>query len=55
MPLVTPKEAAAAIISAQRKNLEEVSIPRHLIPAMKLVRLLPNKAGNFEKIINFNF
>jgi len=45
MPVIKPKDAAASIIYAQRKNLEEISIPRHLIPAMKLLRLFPNKAG----------
>lgn len=48
MPVVKPKDAAAAIISAQRKNLQEVSIPRHLIPIMKLVRVLPNSAGKTD-------
>lgn len=45
MPVVKAKDAAKAIIYAQRKNLEEISIPRHLIPAFKLVRLFPNNAG----------
>lgn len=51
MPVVKPKDAAAAIIYAQRKNLEEVSIPRYLIPAMKVLKQLPNSAGN--NILNF--
>lgn len=60
MPVVRPKDAAAAIISAQRKNLEEVSIPRHLIPAMKILKLLPKSAGKkdskvYESIIKTNF
>ena len=45
MPVVKPKDAAATIIYAQRKNLEEISIPRHLIPGMKFVNLFPKKAG----------
>lgn len=45
MPVVKAKEAAATIIYAQRKELEEISIPRHLIPAFKFLRLFPNKAG----------
>lgn len=52
MPVVKAKDAAATIIYAQRKNLEEISIPRHLLPAMKFLRLFPFKAGEkFLKIL----
>lgn len=46
MRLVTPPEAADAIISAQRTNLEEVSIPRYLFHLNKFVRLFPTKAAD---------
>lgn len=55
MPVVKAKEAVSIIINAQRKNLEEISIPRHLIPTMKVVRLLPNKAGKVLKNLTFLF
>lgn len=56
MPVVKPKDAAATIIYAQRKNLEEISIPRHLIPGMKFVNLFPKKAGeNFSRIFKSFF
>lgn len=45
MPLVKAKDAAAATISAQRKNLQEVSIPRYLVPLIKILLLLPCSAG----------
>ncbi|XP_037937004.1 17-beta-hydroxysteroid dehydrogenase 13 [Teleopsis dalmanni] len=44
MKLVTPSDAAASIISAQRTGLEEASIPRHFVHVDKIGRLLPRKA-----------
>ncbi|KAG5682537.1 hypothetical protein PVAND_011884 [Polypedilum vanderplanki] len=42
MKLVNVSEAAAAIISAQRKGLEEITIPRYLFHVMRVGRLFPN-------------
>jgi all-trans-retinol dehydrogenase (NAD+) len=49
MPMVDPKEAAATIISAQRKGVEEVSIPRHLFYMNSFFRQFPNKANQYVK------
>jgi NADP-dependent 3-hydroxy acid dehydrogenase YdfG len=45
MPAVEPESAAASIISAQRKGIEELSIPRHLIHLNRVLRVFPNNAG----------
>lgn len=45
MPMLTPTEAAASIISAQRKGLEEASIPRHLFYMNAFFRIFPNRAN----------
>jgi hypothetical protein len=50
MPVVKPNAAADIIIDAQRKNLEEISIPRYLIPTFKIARLFPNNAGKKIKL-----
>lgn len=47
--MVETKEAAAAIISAQRKGVEEVSIPRHLYYMNSFFRMFPNKANQYVK------
>jgi len=44
MKLVTPKDAAASIVNAQRTGLEEASIPRHFVYVDKIGRLLPRNA-----------
>lgn len=43
-PMVKPDEAAAAIISAQRKDIIEVSIPGHLLYMNTFFRQFPSKA-----------
>lgn len=45
MPAVDPKVAVASIISAQRKGLEELTIPRHLLHLNRVLRVFPNKAS----------
>ncbi|KAG5682538.1 hypothetical protein PVAND_011885 [Polypedilum vanderplanki] len=45
MPVLKPEEAAAAIISAQRKGMEEASIPRELLHTNKIFRLFPSPAA----------
>ena len=49
MPMVDPKDAAAQIISAQRKGIQEISIPRHLFYMNAFFRQFPNKANQFVK------
>jgi len=49
MPMVKPDEAAAAIISAQRKGLQEASIPQHLFYMSAIFRTFPNKANYLVK------
>ena len=44
MPMVNPVEAAATIISAQRKGVDEASIPRHLYYMNAFFRQFPNRA-----------
>lgn len=46
MPVINPTDAAAAIISAQRKGVQEASIPKHLFYMNSLFRNFPN-AANF--------
>lgn len=49
MPMITPQEAATAIISAQRKGIDEMSIPRHLYYMNAFFRMFPNKANVLVK------
>ena len=49
MPMVNPQDAATAIISAQRKGIDEISIPRHLFYMNNFFRLFPNKANQIFK------
>lgn len=49
MPMVTTQEAAAAIISGQRKGVDEMSIPRHLYYMNTFLRMFPNKANLLVK------
>lgn len=49
MPLVKPEDAAAAIISAQRKDVQEISIPSHLFYLNTFFRQFPNKASYIVK------
>lgn len=45
MKLIKSNEAAAAIISAQRRGIQEISIPRHLHYVNAYSRLFPIKCG----------
>ncbi|XP_059619278.1 epidermal retinol dehydrogenase 2 [Phlebotomus argentipes] len=45
MKLIRPDEAAAAIISAQRRELVEASIPKYLLYLNGFTRLFPIKCG----------
>lgn len=49
MPMINPVEAATAIISAQRKDIAELSIPSHLLYMNTFFRQFPNKAGYVVK------
>ncbi|KAG5682539.1 hypothetical protein PVAND_011886 [Polypedilum vanderplanki] len=49
MPIIKPKNAAAAIISAQRKSLHEASIPRFLFHFQRYLRIFPNKSALLVK------
>ncbi|XP_017872068.1 PREDICTED: epidermal retinol dehydrogenase 2 [Drosophila arizonae] len=44
MKLISPKDAAASIIEAQRQGLEEAAIPRHFVGVEKVSRIIPRKA-----------
>lgn len=44
MKMVSPKDAAASIVNAQRTGLEEASIPRHFVMVDKIGRLMPRNA-----------
>ncbi|XP_029166764.1 short-chain dehydrogenase/reductase family 16C member 6-like [Nylanderia fulva] len=41
---ITPQKAAAIIINAQRRNLNESSVPSYWLPLLNAMRILPNKA-----------
>lgn len=45
LPLLEPNETAASIISAQRKELHEASIPRMLFHGIRMFRVFPNDAN----------
>lgn len=49
MPVVDPKDAVSSIISAQRRGLEEISIPRYLFHLNKVCRMFPNAANRVLK------
>lgn len=49
MPVIKPSEAATAIITAQRKGVQEASIPRHLFYMNAFFRLFPNPANYLMK------
>jgi len=49
MPMIVPADAAAAIISAQRRGIEELSIPRHLLYMNGFFRLFPNAPNRIFK------
>lgn len=44
MAPLEPEMVASQIISAQRKGIEELSIPRHMFHMNRFFRLFPNKA-----------
>jgi len=46
MRLVTPTEAAEAIVKAQRRGIEEITIPRHFLYLDRCCRMFPRKANN---------
>lgn len=45
MPLLDPKDTAASIISAQRRELEEASVPRAFFHLVRFFRIFPNAAN----------
>lgn len=45
MNIVNPSDAAAAIVSAQRRRLQEVTIPKYLLFLNTYTRLFPNKCA----------
>ena len=49
MPMVTIENAVSTIIAAQRKELEEISIPRWMYHGMRIARVLPNATGKVIK------
>lgn len=49
MPMINPQEAAAEIISAQRKGIQEMSIPKSMYYMNSIFRLFPNKANFLVK------
>lgn len=49
MRMVTPEEAATEIIQAQRRNVQELTIPKHLFFLNLYTRLFPTKAGHLLK------
>lgn len=49
MPVINPQDAAAEIISAQRRGIEEMSIPKHLYYMNSFFRMFPNKSNMYVK------
>jgi hypothetical protein len=44
--LLKPSDVAAAIVSAQRKGIEELTVPRYLFYLNSFTRLFPTPASN---------
>lgn len=61
MPVLKTQDVVDTIVSAQRKGVQEVSIPRYMYPLSNLARLFPTKSSyiirvkmnSFAKISNF--
>lgn len=49
MPIITPQDAVTAIINAQRKGIEEASIPSHLAYLNAWFRIFPSKSAKAMK------
>lgn len=49
MKLVDPKDVAATLISAQRKGIEEVTVPRYLFYLNSFMRIYPNICSDLVK------
>lgn len=49
MRLVKPSEAAAAIISGQRRGVEEFTIPKYMYYLNNFLRLFPSKSSNLVR------
>jgi all-trans-retinol dehydrogenase (NAD+) len=45
MPVVEPQDAVKAIISAQRKGIMEISVPKDLLYSTTFFRMFPTKAN----------
>lgn len=44
MPILKTEDVVNEIVSAQRKGLQEISVPRYLYHLSKVARLFPTKA-----------
>lgn len=49
MRMVKPDEAAAEIIQAQRRNIQELTIPKYLFFLNLYTRLFPTKSAHLLK------
>ncbi|KAF2900614.1 hypothetical protein ILUMI_05569, partial [Ignelater luminosus] len=45
LPILKPKYVAECIMNAQRRDMFEVTLPRHMLIACNLLRLLPTQAA----------
>lgn len=50
MPVLKTQDVVNEIVSAQRRGLQEISIPRYTYHLSKIARLFPNKASYVVKV-----
>lgn len=43
--MLTPTETASAIVSAQRKNFREVTVPTYMLHLNNTIRAMPRRAA----------
>lgn len=52
MPVLKVEDVVEKIVSAQRKGLDEISVPRYMYNLSKLARIFPNRAVYEIKVRN---
>lgn len=55
MPLLKTQDVVDTIVSAQRKGLQEISIPGYIYHLSKVARLFPLKSTYAIKVRKLNF
>lgn len=53
MPLLKAEEVVEKIVTAQRKGIQEVSIPGYLYPLANIARLVPSRSAHVIKVRDY--